>query len=286
MVLPRPSRATSPARRDAPSTAETSAVVTLRVATWNLRHCRTSRGSGVDLRAVAARIAALNADVIAVQEVDRLQHRSRHADQVTNLAQRLGWHGLFAATMIGRVGAMQPASPDRVDDGGPAYGVGLLSRHPLTDAARTVLPAADFTPQGGSAGADNEPRVMLHAALPTIAGEVGITATHLSWLPWKAWRQARQVTELAAARPGPAVVAGDLNLPRAGVRAALRDTGWHVAGAGATFPGRYPVVQLDHVLVRGAHLIDMEIGAAYPSDHCVLSAAVAVHDLRLPVAQR
>jgi endonuclease/exonuclease/phosphatase family metal-dependent hydrolase len=75
-----------------------------------------------------------------------------------------------------------------------------------------------LTAPGGGAAADTEPRVVLHAAFPTVAGEVGIMTTHLSWLPWKAWRQARLVLELAAARPGPAVVAGDLNLPRRALR--------------------------------------------------------------------
>jgi endonuclease/exonuclease/phosphatase family metal-dependent hydrolase len=67
---------------------------------------------------------------------------------------------------------------------------------------------------------------------------------------------------------------------RAWVRAALRGTGWHVTSAGATFPGCRPVVQLDHVLVRGGgRLVDMVVGPAYPSDHCVLSAALVVVDL-------
>jgi endonuclease/exonuclease/phosphatase family metal-dependent hydrolase len=77
------------------------------------------RAGGVDLGAVASHIAALDAAVVAVQEVDRLQRRSGRVDQVMEHAERPGWHGLFAATMIGPAGAMRPASPDGADDGGP-----------------------------------------------------------------------------------------------------------------------------------------------------------------------
>jgi endonuclease/exonuclease/phosphatase family metal-dependent hydrolase len=228
---------------------------------------------------VAVRIAALDADVVAVQEVDRRQRRSGGADQITELADRLGWQGVFAATMLGQAGAMRPAPNDgeTVDDDGPAYGIGLLSRHPLTAATADLLPPSATTAAGS--GADTEPRAVLRAAVLTVAGEVGITATHLSWLPWKAWRQAQQVIQLAAARPGTAVIAGDLNLPHRVVQAALRHTGWRAARAGATYPGHRPVVQLDHVLVRGGRLIETTTDPAYPSDHRIVSAAVVVPDL-------
>lgn len=275
MALARSPRTTTTARRRSDPTGP--AVVALRVATWNLRHGRRASGGADDLGAVAARIAALDADVVAVQEVDRLQHRSGGVDQVAELAERLGWCGLFAATMVGPVGAMRPAprdgaGPDKSalggDEGGPAYGIGLLSRQPLSAATTTFLPA--------TTDLDDEPRAALQAAVCTSAGDVGITATHLSWLPWKAWRQAQSVIRLAAARPGPAVVIGDLNLPRCLVRAALRGTGWHTAPAGATYPGRRALVQLDHVLVRGAQTIATSIGPAYPSDHRVVSAALVL----------
>jgi endonuclease/exonuclease/phosphatase family metal-dependent hydrolase len=72
------------------------------------------------------------------------------------------------------------------------------------------------------------------------------------------------------------VIAGDLNLPRRVVQAALRGTGWHAARAGATFPGRRPVAQLDHVLVHSGRLIEMTTGPAYPSDHRVVCATIVL----------
>ncbi len=256
--------------RPAAAAGRAAASTTLRLATWNLCHGRGTRRGDAGLGAVAARIALLGADVVAVQEVDRCQSRSGRVDQLGELADRLGWHGLFAATMVGPPAAMRPAAPGPTDDGVPAYGVGLLSRYPVAATATDVLPAA------GRRGrrADGEARVALRAVVSAPAGPVGVCATHLSWLPRTAARQLRSVLDLAADGPGPAVVVGDLNLPCAWVRAALRGTGWRAACAGATFPASRPLVQLDHILVRGGRLVGATAGPAGPSDHRVVSAAV------------
>lgn len=253
------------------------AVVALRVGTWNLRHGRDAHEKRIDLGAVAARIAGAEVDVVAVQEVDRHLRRSGLVDQVADLARRLQWHGLFAATMLGGPDGMRPASPGALDDGGAAYGVGLLSRRPLLSPTTVMLPPIDAG-DGGRRIRDIEPRVVLRAAIPTVAGTVGIAATHLSWLPWRAWRQARSIIDQVAAQPGPLILAGDLNLPRCLVREAVRERGWHVPRARATFPGRRPLVQLDHVLVRLGRVVDgsVSVSPAHPSDHCLVSAAIAV----------
>jgi endonuclease/exonuclease/phosphatase family metal-dependent hydrolase len=247
------------------------AVTTSRMATWNLRHGRGQCRARVDLGAAAAMIAALDCDVVAIQEVDRGQPRSGCADQIAELALRLGWHGLFAPSILGRPRAALFASEDVADDGGPAYGIGLLSRHPLRESARIVLPSGS-TGQGPVA--DREPRVLLGAAVTTAIGDVHVRATHLSWVPWLAWRQLHWVLGQPRDAQEPTVIAGDLNLPAWAVDAALAGTEWRAASAGPTFPARTPCVQLDHILVRHARLTDVRVGRVGPSDHRLLSASV------------
>lgn len=242
--------------------------VVLRVASWNVRHA-AGVGRAADLGAVAATIAALDVDVVALQEVDRLQIRSGGVDQLDELAARLGWHGLFGATIVGGPGAARPASAQAAADACPAYGIGLLSRHPLTACSTVRIP-----PERGP-GLDDEPRILLRAAVDTIVGQVWVGATHLSWLPWTARRQLRTVLGMVAG-PGLGVLCGDLNLPRRSVAAATAGTGWSAARAGATFPARAPVLQLDHILVRGCRLAEPRAGQAGPSDHRPVSAAVVV----------
>jgi endonuclease/exonuclease/phosphatase family metal-dependent hydrolase len=263
MGMPRPVVA-----RDGGLREGAGAVTTFRMATWNLRHGRGP--DRVDLGAAAGLIAALDCDLVAVQEVDRGQTRSGRADQIADLALRLGWHGQFAPSLVGGRCDAGAAAYESVDDGGPAYGIGLLSRHPLRDPVRIVLPPE---PVGGHV-ADGEPRVLLRASVATAIGDVDVAATHLSWAPWQAWRQLRWVLGKACSADRPTVLAGDLNLPACVLSAALAGSGWRAASAGPTFPAHLPLVQLDHVLVRNARFTDVRVARAGPSDHRLLSAAL------------
>lgn len=251
----------------------------MKVATWNLLHGLDVRTGRVDLGAVAAAIDALDADVVAVQEVDREQRRTGRVDQVAELARRLGGYGVFAPALLGepqhgwRHGPGQGADP-----GGPAYGVGLISRRPLCDVARFALP-------GGGTGErrpedvgrvlptwDHEPRVVLRAR----AGGLVVATAHLSFMVWRGVRQVRVAAAFtrACAAGGPAVLLGDLNLPLPLLRPALVGTGWTTHAAAATYPAWRPGMQLDHVLGRGVRLHDVRVGPRGPSDHLPVIATV------------
>lgn len=257
----------------------------LRVASCNLLHGLDLRTGTVDLDAAAAAVAALGADVVAVQEVDRCLVRSAGHDQVAGLAARLGVVGVFAPALLGDPTRSWVRGPGAdPDPGGPAYGIGLLSSLPLDDVTVTALP-------GGGPGRawprrpdsrwppvrDGEPRAALRATVRAPWGPVAVTTAHLSFLPWRARRQL--VAAAAFARGGPAgtsaVLLGDLNLRPPVVDRLLREQGWRTAPAGPTFPSWRPAVQLDHVAVHGGLVLDgARVGPAGPSDHRPLSATV------------
>ncbi|CAN5782102.1 endonuclease/exonuclease/phosphatase family protein [soil metagenome] len=250
---------------------------TLRLVSYNLLHGRDLRQRGaVDLTAVAAVLAAVNADVVALQEVDRAQERSGGADQIGELAALLDMTGVFCPALRGSPDrAWVPAHPDI---GGPAYGVGLLSRLTLTDTDRIVLPGGGAGTRSPSAslrnpGWDREPRVALTARVHADRWVLPVTVTHLSYMPWRALRQLRAA---AATAPARGVIVGDLNLPAWAVRSAL--PGWRHAGGAATFPAWQPRLQMHHVLLDGA--VEITRAVAHPdttSDHLPL-----VVDLRHP----
>lgn len=240
----------------------------MRLATYNLLHGIDVRQRGrIDIAAAAGAIAALDADVVALQEVDRGLDRSERVDQARWIGERLGFDAAFAPALLG--------SPDRVwvapngdDPGGPAYGVAVLSRWPLRTVWRTPLPGGGDghrrragTPQ--RPGWDREPRVALHARVASPEGEVTVTTTHLSYLPWRGVLQLRTLARTAHA-PRAAIV-GDLNLPPGAVAGVAR--GWHLVRAGPTYPSWDPRVQVDHALIRGLTARSWELPPETSSDH-------------------
>jgi len=91
----------------------------LRIATWNIR---AARSASVD--AIATELHAMQADVIALQEVDMRVRRTGFIDEPVALATALDFHYVFAASIQWDAGD---------------YGLALLSRWPLTDVRRHRL---------------------------------------------------------------------------------------------------------------------------------------------------
>ncbi len=230
----------------------------LRVATANAASGRGAAGRP-DLPAFAADAALLDVDVLAVQEVDHLLPRSGAVDQTAVLAAACAgdgppWTARFAAAVLGTPGparAFRPATGGDREAGEPAYGVALLSRHPVTAwselrmrPSRVALPVPD--PAGGLQWAPDEQRVALAGVVAAPGGPVGVVVTHLSFAPLRAAAQLRELRRWARDLPRPLLLLGDLNLP-GGVPAAL--TGWAPLVRATTFPATAPRVQLDHVLL-------------------------------------
>jgi endonuclease/exonuclease/phosphatase family metal-dependent hydrolase len=223
--------------------------VTLTVATWNIFGGRVWDGSRVDLDLTVAGLRRLDADLVAVQEVDRQQARSHGADQARLLGEALGMDWRYAPAMLGTPGGpdgWRPPAPGDPDPGGTAYGIALLFRVPLTDTETVLLPQA---------GRD-EPRVALVAGLDHAGRRLTVAGTHLSFVPGPNLTQLRALQRHLDERGGPRLLLGDLNLWWPLVRLASR-RGWRPLVRGPTFRNRPPgpgprMVQLDHVLAAGA----------------------------------
>jgi endonuclease/exonuclease/phosphatase family metal-dependent hydrolase len=253
----------------------------LRVVSYNLLHgIDLAAGGVVDVGRAARVLAALDADVVALQEVDRGQDRSGGVDQVAELAEALGMTGVFCPALLGSPdSAWRPAL---TDDGGAAYGVGLLVRQRLVGTRHVVLPGGgagtrrsrlsttSTRPPGRlrwarELGWDREPRVALIATVGDGTQQLTVIVTHLSYLPVRAVRQLRVLAGIATGN-GPRLVIGDLNLPAWAVRFAM-PSAQHAGGA-PTFPSWRPRVQMHHVLVEGP--VDVVHATAHPdttSDH-------------------
>lgn len=228
-----------------------------RLASVNAASGRDVRTGRVDTAALAEAVAALDADVVAVQEVDHLLPRSDGADQTALLAARLGARGHFVATVHGTPAApegVRPAHRTIADE--PSYGIALLVRRGLDTslgfrelrmpAGRGRLPVP--SPERGLRWIPDEPRAVVAAVVTTPLGPMSVLGTHLSFTPWQAGRQLRAVRDFARTLPRPLVLLGDLNLPPGVVRHVVP---WRALVTGPTFPGPSPKVQLDHALADG-----------------------------------
>lgn len=227
----------------------------MRLATWNILHGRPVRGGRVSGEQLQAAAAGLDADVLALQEVDRAQPRSQGLDLTAEVAAGLGvvdWR--FVPALVGSPTLHYRAAGEDDEQGSdPAYGVALLSRYPvLSWHVLRLAPAPVRLPVGWGDGAPwwfgDEPRVVVAARARTPHGLMTVAATHVSFLPGQSALQLRRVARWLRGLPGPRVLLGDLNMPSA---LATRISGFRSLARARTYPAPAPRLQLDHVLGHG-----------------------------------
>src|SRR5690606_35772302 len=190
----------------------------MRLATFNILHGRSVTDDEVDLDRYARAVASLDADILALQEVDRDQPRSHGADLTAIAAEAMGAVAhRFAATLTGLPTVWTAATGD-LQPGTASYGVALLSRWPVS--SWQVIPIAPMPRAAPVMRLDDdaltmvvdEPRVALAAVVETPDGPLTAVSTHLSFIPeWTPIQLDRLVTALADL-PRPAVLLGDLNM--------------------------------------------------------------------------
>jgi len=240
--------------------------------------------------ALRAAVRDLDADVLALQEVDAAQPRSQGVDQVAEVARALGAEWRMAPTILGTPDPFrgwQPAEPALRGPGdalpGPLYGIGLVSRRPVRrwhvlglGCGRAKLPLRGPDPRTGRVRTwwfPDEPRVAVAAEVDGAT----VVSTHLSFAPQTSLRQLLRVRRWAAGLPGPVVVAGDLNLP-GGLPARL--LGGRDLVRTPTFPGHAPRVQLDHLIALDDVRADDPVAVRMPvGDHLALLATLPLRAL-------
>lgn len=233
-------------------------------------------GLQAGIRPLVEAIAATDADVVGLQEVDRGTRRSGGSDQAREIAAEAGYgHAHFGVAVPW--------------EGGGEYGVALLSRHPVRDVAQHALfvPSGPEVPTGA-----REPRVMLSATVDAPGDlAVRVFVTHLGLEPEQRNIQSRELAAAVwqATVHSPVVLLGDLNagpdarelLPLLGV---LKDA--HAAVPRAertTFPansGPADGIIVDYVLVSpdvGIDAARVVKDARNASDHdlCVADLSFA-----------
>jgi endonuclease/exonuclease/phosphatase family metal-dependent hydrolase len=240
--------------------------VSLRVATYNI-HAGAGSDEVFDLDRTAAELAELDADVVAMQEVDvHWSDRSQWRDLAGELADRLGMEAYFGP--IYSLEPLEPGQPRR------EYGNALLSRFPIRYGHNHEITRLSTQ--------DPDPVPKPVPGFPEIAIKVRgvpvhVYATHLDYRADPSVRRT-QVGEMldimGDSRHGATVLMGDFNAkPDAPELAPLwnqyRDA-WSEAGegAGATYPADDPVDRIDDIAVSSRVTVTAaRVGESLASDH-------------------
>ena len=240
----------------------------MRLASFNVLHGRSLADGQVDTERLVAACVSLDADVLALQEIDRNQARSGGVDQTAAVAEGMGapaWR--FEPALIGEPGATWRAAAEEDDPASAeaGYGVGLVSWLPVRAwhvirlrAAKVRAPVAVPGGRGRFILLPDEPRVALAAEVETPIGPIVVATTHLSFVPGWNLVQLRRVTRALEAIGLPCVLLGDLNVPG---RLPVRATRWRSLATVRTFPGSKPSMQIDHALGHGLLPVVTSAGA-------------------------
>jgi endonuclease/exonuclease/phosphatase family metal-dependent hydrolase len=251
----------------------------MRMVTFNILHGRSPADDVVDLRAFQDAVASLDADVLALQEVDRNQPRSGGVDLTAAAGEAMGAvDHRFVAALSGSPGTWVAAT-GREQPEAAAYGVALLSRHPVSAWEVIRLPGLGARAPMWFRGdrfpmlVRDEPRVAVAAVVARPGGTLTVVNTHLSFVPWSNRRQLRALVRALRDVPRPLLLAGDLNMRPDRVAAI---TGMRSLVTSPTFPADRPREQIDHVLADGSFRVALGEAPRLPlSDHRALVVDLA-----------
>lgn len=234
-----------------------------RILTYNVHRC-VGGDRRLDVSRVAAVIAALEPDIVALQELDVGRARTGGVDQAHEIARQLDMRCHFNAAL--RVeeeqygDAILTSLPERLVKAGPLPG---LSRHMRLESRGALWIAVEI---GGV--------------------EVQVINTHLGLVP-----REQQIQAAALAGPGwlgrhnrrgPMILLGDFNATAASVvyRTLSADLGdarrlCRKKRPTSTYPSRLPMLRIDHLFVS-AEIRVLDVDAPYTpatrvaSDHLPL----------------
>ncbi|MEO3946932.1 endonuclease/exonuclease/phosphatase family protein [Gorillibacterium sp. CAU 1737] len=194
----------------------------LKVATFNIQHGRGMDGRIV-LDRIAAEIARMKADVVALQEVDRFHPRSYLHDQLRRLGRRLGRRTAFAPSI--NFGLVQ-------------YGNGLLTRYPILSKQVIYLQGI------------NERRSILSVKVQTPSGPCTFVNVHLGLLERERELQFPYVLQALDSIDGKGVLLGDFNMEADHPLLDKLSPKWVKVAANPLMPTVRSGREIDHIYVN------------------------------------
>lgn len=224
---------------------------TLRIMTYNIEV-----GYEADMDTIGKFINAIHPDIVALQEVDEWAYRSNNkskkgVNQVVELATYTDMLPVFSKTR-------------NLEEGG-YYGIGVLSKYPILDCKRIVLPQTDMI---------YEPRVMLIVELDISGTTFTVVNTHLTLHDKDRISQGKFIAKQLRKIKGPKVLCGDFNcLPaEATIAKHLGKYKDALPEKQNTYPNRNPRAKIDYIFYDpkdNIQVINQDVNTSCDlSDHC------------------
>ena len=222
---------------------------TLKVMTYNVRHC-AGMDLVVDYDRTAAVIALQQPDMVALQELDSMTSRSGQRYQLGELASLTDYHPVFGAA---------------IDYDGGKYGVGILTHETPLSAKRIPLPG-------------EEPRVLLVVELQDYV----MACTHLDLEKEARMASVPLIVEEAQLWQKPFLLAGDWNdAPDSELLQELTKHFTILSGNDVSFPADKPTECLDYIAIFKGHaatVLDTQvIEEPEASDHRPVRVKLMLH---------
>jgi endonuclease/exonuclease/phosphatase family metal-dependent hydrolase len=208
-----------------------------RIVTYNVHRC-VGTDRRLDVGRIAAVLAQLNPDIVALQELDVGRRRTGHVDQAHQIAEKLAMtHHFHAAVQVEeeRYGdAILTAYPERLVKSGPLPGY---------DRVRALEPRGALWVE---AMVEGRPLQVINTHLGLVPREQQLQASHLAG---KAWLEHADCA-------WPTILLGDFNATASSV--VYRTLTAHLQPArriarrkspSSTFPSPLPVLRIDHHFV-------------------------------------
>jgi endonuclease/exonuclease/phosphatase family metal-dependent hydrolase len=247
---------------------------TLRVATWNIKHGGTAehgpKGYIGDPEEMAACCVQLDADILALQEVDRLVWRSGFKDLVRMVAEATGMEAYFGKNVGFNLGA-------GINPGGQ-YGNALFVRGEIQNAENLPLYGDHkrLTFRGQRYNTLRERRGAILARAVVRGQQVEVAATHTGG-PESKQQQIQSAAARLLSRPGDSYLfMADLNAKRRNASKWLTGEPFNMTLAPEQLiDGKPdPTVHVDNIAVKGLDILDAWAVHLPISDHNALVAEV------------
>jgi endonuclease/exonuclease/phosphatase family metal-dependent hydrolase len=240
-----------------------TAASSLRIMTYNIKNGELV---GHDLSKLAAVIKESNPDIIGLQEVDEVTHRSQGKHETDELSTLTGMpYKYFAANFP--------------FDGGQ-YGLAILSKYPIT--ASTTVRLDDHTDRANG----YEPRIAAVADIEAKGETVTFVTVHASLHSEERPGNAKAILNALGARASRAIIVGDFNeKPSQAIGDALTGAGFvdsfHEKHSlfGYTEPANIPMSRIDFIY-RANGMGKTEhawVPDTQASDHRPVGAVIPLH---------